>query len=296
MSRPTAPAVPILTFDLEEWFHLLEWDGLPKVEAWGGMESRIEANTDRILGLLSDRRLQATFFALGWVARTYPGLLRKIRDLGHEIGCHSDIHTLVRAQNPGSFRQETAKALDSIAQATGAAVTSYRAPGFSVDGESLWVFESLRELGIELDCSVFPGRHAHGGTETLFPAEPFTIHLGSASIREFPVTLRRLGPAHLAFAGGGYFRLLPYPVIRRMSRESRYTMTYFHPRDFDPGQPRFPALPALRRFKSYAGIAGAFGKLDRFLEDFGGRTLGQAAAAVDWSSAPALDLTAITSG
>ena len=35
-------------------------------------------------------------------------------------------------------------------------------------------------------------------------------------------------------------------------------MTYFHPRDFDTGQPIIRSLPVMRRFKSYVGIKGAF--------------------------------------
>jgi polysaccharide deacetylase family protein (PEP-CTERM system associated) len=286
--HPLSPSrlAPILTFDLEEWFHLLECDSIPGVEGWDSLESRIEGNTERLLELLDRHHVQATFFALGWVARRYPGLLRRIVARGHGLGCHSDVHSLVWSQSPAAFREETARALESISGAVGQPVTCFRAPGFSITAECLWAFEVLLDLGITSDSSVFPGAHAHGGTRTLFPGGPFRIGVGGRTLREFPVSLAGVGPMQLAFVGGGYFRLLPLPLISHWTRRQPGPMTYFHPRDFDAGQPRIPGLSALRRFKAYVGIPGATRKLDVFIDRFGGRSLAQASSAIDWEATP----------
>jgi polysaccharide deacetylase family protein (PEP-CTERM system associated) len=274
---------PIITIDLEDWFHLLECDAIPGPEAWETLESRIEQNTNRLLELLASHGIRATFFTLGWVAEKYPKLLKKVASEGHEIGCHSSVHTLIHQQTPETFRMETRRAMDAISECVGIPVTVYRAPGFSLTGQTLWAFEILAELGIITDCSVFPGRHAHGGTGGLFPRGPFRLECRNGmKLREFPMTLAQMGPLHIAFAGGGYFRFFPYPMIARWTRANPNTMTYFHPRDFDDGQPRVQGLSALRRFKAYAGLKGAHQKLNRFLHEFGGQSLGEAGAKVDW--------------
>jgi polysaccharide deacetylase family protein (PEP-CTERM system associated) len=276
---------------MEEWFHLLDCEAIPGVDIWDGLESRIGPNTDRLLALLSTRGIKATFFCLGWVAEKHPSLLRRVAEAGHEIGCHSGVHSLIHQQSPGEFLEETRRAIGAITQCIGSPVTAYRAPGFSLTAQTLWAFDHLAELGITQDCSIFPGRHAHGGTGGRFPSGPFRIRCaGGKEIREIPMSLVSLGPLDIAFAGGGYFRFLPYPLIAQWTRTRPATMTYFHPRDFDPGQPRLPGLPLVRQFKAYAGLNGAYKKLGRFLEDFGGQSLGEATAHIDWDRTPLVQL------
>ena len=285
------PVPPIITIDLEDWFHFLECEAIPGPEAWGSLESRIRRNTERLLDLLAIHGIHATFFTLGWVAKAHPSLLKQVADQGHEIGCHSGLHSLVHQQTPDVFRLETRQALEAISECIGRPVTAYRAPGFSLTDHTLWAFEVLGELGITTDCSVFPGQHAHGGTGDLFPQGPFRLKCrNGTSLREFPITLVKTGPLHIAYAGGGYFRLLPYSMIARLTHTNPFTMTYFHPRDFDDGQPSVPGLSILRRFKAYVGIKGNHEKLNRFLHDFGGQSLGEACARVDWETRPSVRL------
>ena len=70
------------------------------------------------------------------------------------------------------------------------------------------------------------------------------------------------------FSGGGYFRLLPYFLIKKFTKKSNYVMAYFHPRDFDYGQPLIDGLSPLRIFKSYVGIKNCRNKLHKWLDDF----------------------------
>ena len=76
----------ILSFDIEEWFHLLDHPEINDPELWGKLPSRIEANLERILGIVSDANNKATFFCLGWVAEKYPHLIKKIAAHDYEIG------------------------------------------------------------------------------------------------------------------------------------------------------------------------------------------------------------------
>jgi hypothetical protein len=96
---------------------------------------------------------------------------------------------------------------------------------------------------------------------------------------------------HLVFSGGGYFRLLPYPLIKKWTKEhSEYLLAYIHPRDLDAGQPMLEGLPLKRRFKSYVGLKGAEKKLRRYLTDFDFSDVATAAQKIDWNTVPRVTL------
>ena len=76
----------ILSFDIEDWFHVLDNPETANPVSWGKMPSRLEAGVDRILTLLSDTDQPATFFCLGWVAEKYPNVINEIRGRGLLIG------------------------------------------------------------------------------------------------------------------------------------------------------------------------------------------------------------------
>lgn len=265
-SSKVTPTV-YLTVDMEEWFHILDCHGIGEPASWLAYESRIEANTHRLLDLFDLHEAKSTWFVLGWVAENYPNLVREVQRRGHGIGCHSHLHSLVWQQTPAAFRQETQLALRTLEATCGVPITMYRAPGFSITEATPWAFEVLADCGITTDASVFPGRHGHGGVVLKdAPRGPFDIPTPSGTLREYPMSLARLGPLDLAYAGGGYFRLLPWPLIRRYIHANPYTMTYFHPRDFDPGQPRIPNLGLGRTIKSYVGLAQSLAKLNQLIQ------------------------------
>ncbi len=283
--RPTR----ILTVDLEDWFHLLEYGGSSDPAQWENYPERIRRNTDLLLDTFAEAGVQATFFSLGWAARTYPDLLKKISDFGHEIGSHSDTHDLVHQSNPAAFRADLRRSIDAIEGAIGKKVTAYRAPGFSITRSSLWAFEILAECGITTDCSLFPSAHAHGGFGGLGQG-PARIETRSGVLKELPVSTRELASRGIAFAGGGYFRLLPSFLVNHWSKRTPYLMTYFHPRDFDPEQPVLPGLSKRRRFRSYVGLAGARSKLVNLLSIGGFHSVSEAERRISWDNTPWLIL------
>lgn len=280
----------ILTFDIEEWFHILDVDASRNTEQWNAREARIHANVERILDALQRARQRATFFCLGWMARKHPDVIRRIDGLGYEIASHSSMHQLVHRQRPSEFKADVLDSLHAIEDAIGKKVTMYRAPGFSIGKKTPWAFEILAECGIAIDCSVFPARHGHGGFPEFGQARPVIISVNGKTLKEFPISLSTVFGRQFVFSGGGYFRLLPLPLLRHLFRKTDYCMTYFHPRDFDAGQPVLPGLPLYRRFKSYYGLRSAFGKLETLLREFKFTDVGTAASAVPWENAPLVTL------
>lgn len=273
----------ILTFDVEEWFHLLDNDSTRSEEQWRNYEVRIHENMERIFRILEDTDSTATFFIIGWIARTYPELVKRIAEK-YEIGSHTMNHQLVWQQSPAEFREDVDSSVKFLQDLTGKPVKYFRAPGFSIRESESWAFEILHDLGIEVDCSVFPAHHAHGGFPSYGKAEPAIIEVNGKRIKEFPISCREMGGSHIIYQGGGYFRLVPYPLIKRWAKQDRdYLLSYIHPRDLDAGQPVVPGLSAARKFKSYVGLAGAEKKLRQFLKDFHFIDIETANNAIDWS-------------
>ena len=272
----------ILTFDIEEWFHC---DFISSDKNWSNYEVRIHKNTDFILGVLSKHKRKASFFILGWIAEKYPEIVKKIYAEGHEIGCHSMKHELVHRMTPNQFSEDTNRALNELEQIVGEKVIMYRAPAFSITKQTPWAFEILNELGITHDASICPSKHDYGGFPEFGNSEPSIIETNGVQIKEFPMNTYKVLNKSIVFSGGGFFRLFPYNLIKKWTTDSDYVMTYFHPRDFDKGQPMLQHLPLLRKFKSYYGLKGSGPKFEKYISDFKTTSILNVSKDFDWASA-----------
>jgi len=280
----------ILTFDVEEWFHLLDFDATRTEDEWGKYEVRIYENVDRILDVLERTNTKATFFIIGWVAKTYPDVVKKIA-AKYQIGSHTMNHQLVWQQSQQEFRDDVESSVKLLQDITGQPVECFRAPGFSIRESEAWAFDILADLGIKYDCSIFPAHHAHGGMASYGAPVPSLIKHGDVTMKEFPVTTKDFMGKKIIFSGGGYFRLAPYWLIRKWSKESGdYLLSYIHPRDLDGGQPMLEGLPLKRKFKSYVGTKGAAEKLRHYLKDFKFMDVKTAAENICWEKVPVVEL------
>jgi polysaccharide deacetylase family protein (PEP-CTERM system associated) len=277
--------IKILTFDLEDWFHLLGVESTQSPKEWSNFEYRIEKNMDYIFDILERKKLKASFFCLGWVAREFPNLVKKIDSLGHEIGTHSDLHQLVHQQSRDAFTEDLRKSITSLEDLIGKKIRMYRSPGFSITDNELWVFEELIKQGIEIDASICSRKMFNGGLVDLKCTEPSIIKTKIGQIKEFPINLFSFLGNEIVFSGGGYFRFFPYKFVKHMTIQSNYMMTYFHPRDFDVGQPIIPNLDFSTKFRAYYGINNCYNKLNQLTDDFDFMDIGSAEKMIKWSLA-----------
>jgi peptidoglycan-N-acetylglucosamine deacetylase len=280
----------ILTFDIEEWFHILDNPDTQNEHNWFGLESRIHANMDRIHSMLDKHAQKATFFCLGWVARKHPDIIKQIYKNGHQIGTHSDLHQLAYTQTQTQFEEDLKRSILALEQLIGEKIKLYRAPGFSFKKENRWVFESLHKFGIEIDASIFPALRSHGGFAEFEAAKPCFLNYNGITLKEFPINVLDLKLLTLIFSGGGYFRLLPDFLLQALFKNTDYVMTYFHPRDFDPEQPMVPGLNAIRKFKSYYGLKDAINKLDKLVENKHFTTIEEANQSIDWAKVKTISI------
>ena len=86
-------------------------------------------HTPRVLDVLRERRVRATFFVIGAKAERHPELLRRMRDEGHQIGVHSHTHDrLLSLRGAGRVRAELERCAQAIERATGERPSLFRPP------------------------------------------------------------------------------------------------------------------------------------------------------------------------
>lgn len=278
----TSASEPILnafTVDVEDYYQVRAFSENVDPKTWDDYESRVVQNTHRILRMLDNHGVQATFFVLGWVADRHPRLVRDIQISGHEIGVHSFWHRCLFDMTPDEFREDLLHSIKVVEDATGEPVKSFRAPSFSITAESMWALDVLVECGIEFDSSIFPVYHDTYGIPT---AErfPHRIERNGGGLWEFPPSVYPLWKFNLPVAGGGYFRLYPSRLSLQWLQyindvEKQPFVFYVHPWELDPDQPRLPG--SLRsRFRHYQNLRSTVPKLQRLLSSFQFGTLTQA--------------------
>jgi peptidoglycan-N-acetylglucosamine deacetylase len=272
----------ILTFDIEDWFcH----DNYTQDFNWNKYEVRIHKGLDLILDELDKQNQKGTFFCLGWIAENQSSIIKEIHKRGHQIGCHSYQHQLATRFNRNEFYNDTYKAQNLLENLISEKVSVFRAPSFSITKDNLFTLEVLVELGFEIDCSIFPISRECGGLPNYGKAEPAIIYYNGHELKEFPISTHTIFGKTIIFSGGGYFRILPYVMLKRFAEKNNYVMSYFHPSDFDPGQPSMKNLSLIRRWKNEVKLDGAFNKFQKYIHELSFINIEEADKIVDWSKA-----------
>jgi polysaccharide deacetylase family protein (PEP-CTERM system associated) len=258
-----------MTVDVEDYFQVSAFAPVISPTEWDLYPCRIERNIDRVLSLLGEHNARATFFTLGWIAKRYPQVVRRIVESGHEIASHGFAHQRASDMDRSSFREDVVSAKRLLEDLSGTEVKGYRAPSFSIGKANWWALETLTEAGYRYSSSVYPIRHDHYGVPDA-PRFAFRPHPG---LVELPITtvnaLYRNWPA----GGGGYFRLFPYALSRSLLRsvnvkERQPCIFYFHPWELDVEQPRPAGIGIKTRFRHYVNLQRMEQRLARLLTDF----------------------------
>ena len=266
------------TVDVEEYFHASALEPVVERSAWPTMDRRAARAVDLLLDLLARHSARATFFVLGWVAERDPEMVRMIAAAGHEIGSHGWDHRRVTDQTPPEFRTSVRDTKRTLEDLTGAAVRGFRAPSYSIVPGREWALDVLIEEGYQYDSSLFPvWRPDEYGYPNANP-DPHWLDRPSGRLAEIPpTTLRRFG-VRLPAAGGAYFRLLPYGLVRTAlldcERRAIPGTFYVHPWELDPAQPRLHTSWTTR-LRHYGGLGRTRPRLERLLEEFRFSTIAQ---------------------
>lgn len=260
-----------LTIDVEDYYMVSAFADIVKFKDWHRYESRVETNTYRILDVLDEHNVKATFFILGWVAERCSKLVRDVHICGHEVACHGYNHRLIYDLTPDQFRDDVRKAKDILENIISAPVIGYRAASYSVVKETLWALDILIEENFLYDSSIFPIHHDRYG---LPGAErfPHIVKRSNGTLREFPPSTYRILGQNIPIAGGGYLRLFPLQVtktaIRSINeREEKPVIVYLHPWEIDTKQPRLSGRRS-SKFRHYINLGSTMPKLKKVLAEF----------------------------
>ena len=258
----------ILSFDIEEWFQVSNFEKYIKPEEWDSLEQRVNVGTDFFLDTLKKKNIKATFFLVGWVAERNEEMVAKISADGHEIGIHGYMHKCITDQTISEFEADIKKSIKVVSDITGKQVKGYRAPSYTITPKTEWALEVLHANGIEYDSSLYPTsfKSAYGFPNS--PRYPFRFKNG---LYEFPMSTFPTPFGNLPFASGGYFRLAPYLFTKVLmkhyvSKGEMFTIN-IHQWEMDPGQ-KVIETRWYDNFRHYTNLKSNKGKFDKFTNDF----------------------------
>ena len=261
----------ILTIDVEEYFQVENFTPFIARDRWGEQTSRLSIQMEKIFKILDEKKARATFFVLGWIAERHKVVIKRMLSMGHEVACHGYGHKLIYTQSRDEFREDIRKSKQILEDIIQGPVAGYRAPSFSVTENSMWALDILLEEGFAYDSSVFPIHRDRGG----IPGAnrfPYKINGRQRSLWEVPISTGRWFNQNIPYAGGGYFRFLPYWVIKHavksLNREGHPAIMYLHPWELDPDQPRVHQASRLAKFRHYYQLEKTEMKLKKLLSDF----------------------------
>ena len=232
--RPLRPRWPdgarvavALSFDSDhETISLRDGETAPGKLSQGEYGARVGAR--RILALLADRGLPATFFMPAVSALLHPEEVCRYAAEGHEVALHGWIHERIATLRPGEERELTLRSADVLERATGTRPRGIRTPSWDFTPDT---FDIVRELGLAYDSSLMADDEPY---EILHRGEPSgVVEIPVEWIRDDAVYFPPLRPAvsprdvlavwidefEGAYAEGGLFQLTMHPhVIGHRSR------------------------------------------------------------------------------
>jgi len=261
----------LLSFDIEDWFQVENLKGAIDKKDWKEKELRVEKNTQRLLQILDEHNTKATFFVLGWIAERVPELIFDIAGKGHEIASHGCEHELLYNIGEKKFREDIQKSKEILKNITGKNPIGYRAPSFSITD---WAIKILKEEGFIYDSSLFPAdfHDRYGKIEGLEVNPNKAVFKISENFYEITIPVLKLMNKKIPWGGGGYFRVLPYPIykkgIKKILNDYSSFLFYLHPWELDPTQPRVKEIKLSYKFRHYTGLKSTENKLRKLLTDF----------------------------
>ena len=200
-------------------------------------KNSIERQTGILLDLLDKYNVKATFFILGMLAKYRPDLVKKIKASGHEIGLHGMNHKTMFTLSREEALKDISDSYNLVSDICGEKIYGYRAPFFSLIETNLYLLEMLADIGIEYDSSIFPKKMSRYGINQFNENDCLYTLPGGRQIVELPLTLGTYFNNKWPVAGGGYIRLMPAKMVKKVFSDLRKSgkggMVYMHPYEFD---------------------------------------------------------------
>jgi hypothetical protein len=246
-----------MTVDVEDYFQVSAFDRVVNRDAWPGMESRVVANTERLLDLFDEFDVRGTFFVLGWVAERHPSLVRMIVARGHELASHGYGHRLVTRRRRTSSARTCAGPAAARGHRGWCAAIERRASRSPRDHRR----STCSSRSTTADASVFQS----GTIATAFQTRRLAHDrpAGEPRLRSADRPFASAAPTSQSRADTSASSVCMDAFgISRVNRVERQPMSSTCTVEIDPDQPRLPA-GVLSRFQHYRNLHHTENRLRR---------------------------------
>jgi polysaccharide deacetylase family protein (PEP-CTERM system associated) len=257
-----------MSVDIEEYYQVSAFEKILSEKDFESLPKRASYATHLLLDLFFDKNVKATFFTLSNLAKNEKSLIKRIINEGHELASHGVKHDRVRNLTAEQFFNDIYESKQVLEDISGVRIIGYRAPSFSIGQDTPWAYDMLIKAGYQYSSSIHPIKHDHYGDANA----PLDIHkpILNENFYEFPITVLELGQKRLPIGGGGWFRLMPFWLYRRLLHKAvnsnRPMIFYTHPWEYDADQPVIKGLPLKTRFRHYVNLSRTHNKLSQLLE------------------------------
>ena len=263
----------LLTFDVEDWFQVENFKNYIPFSSWDDHELRVEKNIHLILDLLDSFPFQpkATFFILGWIAKKLPGMVKEIHKRGHELASHGNLHHLCTNQSFKEIEQDLKSGKALLEDIIGQKIYGYRAPSFAINNDILKI---IHDTGHVYDSSYnsFSMHGRYGIINISDKSKKGIAYKITNDFFELPVSNLTINHKTFPLGGGGYFRLIPFPLFKFgmnwVLNKDKAFLFYSHPWEFDPDQPRVKQASTGFKFRHYINLNQTRKKLESLLKHF----------------------------
>ena len=262
----------LLGIDFEDWYHI---ELVQKYFNPKNPESKIVLGIDKILNLLEKNDTYATFFMVGDLLIKEPKLLDKIIDAGHEIAFHTMHHSRIDTSMTKEMFEDEIKLFSEL---TSGKSKGFRAPSFSLNNSSSWIFDILEKYDYLYDSSVMPAKTMLYG---LPHAEKKPFKISSRSIEkndpngilhEFPLLTTQILGKTFPASGGFYLRFFPNRIIENaiLKNEKNKIPSSFYVHSWELTPEFMPKLnmPLIDHFITYHNLSKTFGRIENLIKKF----------------------------
>jgi peptidoglycan/xylan/chitin deacetylase (PgdA/CDA1 family) len=217
----------VFSIDVEEWYHL-EYFKNSKTDK----KKSVMDGLHTFIKIVDKHNIKASFFFVGELIQTLKKTIKKLDVEGHDIGLHSYFHKRPVIQNINEFIKDTEDTLLKMKSVLPNNSFGYRAPCFAIDRDRL---NELIKLDIQYDASKITQKE-----------HPLYVNLNLDGFKKqekdifekdffkvFEVSTIKILGVNIPIAGGGYLRIIPWPLyiwlLKKYLKESTFINFFIHP-------------------------------------------------------------------
>ena len=227
MEEKSINKIAVFSIDVEEWYHL-EYFKNSKIDN----KKSVMDGLYTFIKIVDKHNIKASFFIVGELIQTLKKTIKKLDIEGHDIGLHSYFHKRPVVQNINEFIKDTKDTISEMKSILPNNSFGYRSPCFAIDRERL---DEVIKLGIQYDASKITQKE-HPLYVNLdldgFEKQERDIYKKDF-FKVFEVSTIKFLGVNIPIAGGGYLRIIPWPIyiwlLKKYLKESTFINFFIHP-------------------------------------------------------------------